>query len=174
MWYAKDKWEKERTSWRTIVQLNLVHSVNTILEALRDAIDDDDEQDPLPFTDRHYLLLLRLRPLWVVESDLKRLLGAKAEGILERQISRIDDAHCKPNKRDGVSNQDVTEVIESCKQDILALWADHVIREMLQRHGIRLEDTASLSVCSPPVLIHRFSLMHGFQFFGQHTASHRS
>lgn len=179
MRFARDKWVQERASWRTVLQLNLVHSVNTILKALQDAFDNDDEEgEALPFTDKHHLLRLRLRPLGGVESDLKRLLGVKAEDMLEYspptsptlsprtsrtssefyvrsrnwrsflQASRVEDAESsrRPIKHDGVSSQDATEVIASCKNDIMALWADDVIREMLRRHRVRLEDSASLSV----------------------------
>lgn len=166
---------QERASWRAVLQLNLVHSVNTILGALQDAFDNDDQEDALPFTDKHHLLRLRLRPLRGVESDLKRLLGVKAEDMLERspqtsprlsprasseffvrsrnwrnflQASRIDDSESshRPIKHDGVSSQDATEVIASCKNDIIALWTDRVIREVLRRYKIRLEDSASLFV----------------------------
>ncbi|KAF8555617.1 G-alpha-domain-containing protein [Imleria badia] len=172
MRFARDKWVQERASWRTVLQLNLVHSVNTILEALQDAFDDDEEEDPLPFTDKHHLLRVKLRPLRGVEGDLKRLLGVKAEDMPELspptsprlsprastefyvrsrnwrsflQASRIDDAESsrRPIKHDGVSSQDVTEVITSCKNNIIALWSDHLIREMLQRYSVRLEDSAS-------------------------------
>ena len=167
---------QERASWRTVLQLNLVQSVNKILAALQDALDDNDvEEDPLPFSDKHNLLRLRLGPLTGVEGDLKRLLGIGAEDVLGHsppnspwvsprastefyvrsrnwrnflQASRIDDAEntSKPIKHDGVSSQDVTEVIASCKDYIIELWEDHVIREMLQRESVHLEDTASLSV----------------------------
>lgn len=184
MRFARDNWVQERASWKAVLQLNLVHSVNTILKALQTAFDNDDceeeqEQEPLPFTPKHQLLRLRLRPLGGVEADLKRLLGVKSEDILEQspptspwlsprtsrtsseffvrsrnwrnflQASRIDEStesSCRPIKHDGVSSQDITEVIAGCKDDIIALWADDVVREMLRRHKVRLEDSASLFV----------------------------
>lgn len=175
MRFARDKWVQERASWRTVLQLNLVRSVNAILDALQDAFDDDDEEDALPFTDKHHLLRLRLRPLRGVEGDLKRLLGVKAEDMPEHspqtsprlsprtssefyvrsrhwrsflQASRINDTENsrRPVKHDGVNSQDVTEVIAGCKNDIIALWADRIIHEMLRRYRVRLEDSASLFV----------------------------
>lgn len=177
---------QERASWRTVLQLNLVHSVNTILEALQTAIDEEDEEDPLPFTEEHHVLRLRLRPLRGVEGDLKRLLGVKAEDMPELsprtsprvsprtssefyvrsrnwrsflQASRINDAESprKTIKHDGVSSQDVTEVIASCKNDIIALWTNHLIREMLRRYKVRLEDSASLFVSFSFLVACRFS-----------------
>ncbi|KAI9458060.1 guanine nucleotide binding protein, alpha subunit [Boletus coccyginus] len=76
---ARDEWVQERAYWRAVLQLNLVHSVNAILETLQAALDDD----PLPFTDKHHLLRLQLRPLCGVESDLKRLLGVTPQDTPE-------------------------------------------------------------------------------------------
>ncbi|KAF8429432.1 guanine nucleotide binding protein, alpha subunit [Boletus edulis BED1] len=173
MRFARNKWVQERASWRTVLQLNLVRSVNAVLQALQDAFDnEEEEEDPLPFTDTHQRLRLRLLPLRGVESDLKRLLGVKAEDMLENspqtsprlsprtstefyvrsrnwrsflQASQINDSESsrRPIKHDGVSSQDATEVISSCKNDIIALWTDRVVREMLQKYRVRLEDSAS-------------------------------
>lgn len=93
--YAAKAWRAERTAWRAIIQLNLIRSVVTILEALQaemngtpitsDGEDDIDERDasstaiPIQFTDKHQLLKLRLTPLRRVEADLKRRVGAEAE-----------------------------------------------------------------------------------------------
>lgn len=203
MRFARDKWAQERASWRTVLQLNLVRSVNTILEALQDAFDDDEEDDPLPFTDKHHLFRVRLGPLRGVENDLKRLLGVKAEDMPEfspqtspklsprtstefyvrsrnwrsfLQASRIDDAESSRRaiKHDGVSSQDVTEVITSCKNDIIGLWSDRLVREMLQRHSVRLEDSASLFVSFSCILHVVAHVVHDFQFSRQCRSSRYS
>lgn len=85
MKYAPDEWQRERGSWRSIVQLNIVRSIITILRVIEAAIngdapvdsDEDDvsEQDTR-FTDRHQLLMIRLAPLLGVEAELKHRLGA--------------------------------------------------------------------------------------------------
>ncbi|KAG9311933.1 guanine nucleotide binding protein, alpha subunit [Chiua virens] len=175
MRFARDKWIQERASWRTVLQLNLVHSVNTILETIQDALDDEEAEEAFPLTDKHHLLRMRLRPLRGVESDLKRLLGVKAEDVIQPspttspklsprassefyvrsrnwrnflQASRIDEAESsrRPIKHDGVSTQDVTEVISGCKNDIVALWRDPVVRDILRKYKVRLEDSASFFV----------------------------
>ncbi|KAF8553230.1 G-alpha-domain-containing protein [Imleria badia] len=149
MRYAPNNWLQERPFWRTVVQLNLVHAVNTILGALQDAFDDDDEEDPLPFTDKHHFLRLRLRPLHGVESDLKQLVEHSPQAshnwrsFLQARCINNSERFCRPIKHDGVNAPDVNEVITSCKNDIMALWADSLIRKMLQRYMVRLEDSAS-------------------------------
>ena len=192
---------EERASWRTVLQLNLVRSVNAVLEALQAAFDDDNEEDPLPFTDNHQVLRLRLRPLRGVEGDLKRLLGVRPEDTPELspqtspklsprtssefyvrsrnwrnflQASRINDSESarRPIKHDGVSSQDVTEVITSCKNDIIALWTDPLIGEMLRRYNVRLEDSASLFVSFS--FLFTLIPLHIMQFSRQRRASRHS
>ncbi|KAH9932360.1 G-protein alpha subunit [Fomitopsis serialis] len=155
--FAPQAWAAERASWRAVVQLNLVHSINLILDVLAQELtanplqrprtgaypyttstaaahtalstppspdsptgpsfadDVPDISAPLKFTDKHALLKLRLAPLRHVETDLRRLLGA------------ADDA---------------TEVIAGCREDMKTLWEDGVVREMLTRLRLRMEDSA--------------------------------
>lgn len=88
----------ERTAWRAIIQLNLIRSVISILEALHaemngtpivnsDGDDEINERDassttpPIQLSEKHQLLKLRLTPLRRVEADLKKRVGAEAEEI---------------------------------------------------------------------------------------------
>lgn len=91
MRYAQEDWERERSGWRTVVQLNIVRSIITILSVVEAELSGnmpvylDDEGDSYPsveparFNDRHQLLMIRLAPLRGVETDLKRRLGAASE-----------------------------------------------------------------------------------------------
>jgi guanine nucleotide-binding protein subunit alpha len=101
MKYARKGWKAERASWRAVIQLNLVRSINTIVETLQSEMDipkDDNaarrrslsdashEDEPLPLsiplTNKHQLLKLRLDPLRRVQADLEKQLGAATEEIL--------------------------------------------------------------------------------------------
>ncbi|KAF5380126.1 hypothetical protein D9615_006289 [Tricholomella constricta] len=123
MKYARAAWKAERLSWRAVIQLNLIRSILTVLDALqaeslnapttplplplplphhhhhhyhhhpRESVDselypDDEpgrsssESAPIPLTDTHHLLKLRLGPLRRVEADLKRRLGAGTEEVV--------------------------------------------------------------------------------------------
>ncbi|KAI9510065.1 guanine nucleotide binding protein, alpha subunit [Russula earlei] len=66
MSYARQAWEEERMSWRTVIHLNLVRSVNRILDALENAQE---------IASRMNLLRIRLSPLRRVQVDLERHLG---------------------------------------------------------------------------------------------------
>lgn len=52
---------------------------------------------------------------------------------------------------------DIAEVIISCREDIKALWDDALIQEMLLRRKVRIEDAPGLFV--PPVTLLCFTLM---------------
>ncbi|PCH43955.1 G-alpha-domain-containing protein [Wolfiporia cocos MD-104 SS10] len=93
--YAYSSFLQERSAWRAVIHLNLVRSVNTILDSSEatlmpdldldaDDEDEDDEDDASAsaastsstLTDRHRALQLRLAPLRHVQRDLERSLGA--------------------------------------------------------------------------------------------------
>ncbi|KAH9017575.1 guanine nucleotide binding protein, alpha subunit [Lactarius hengduanensis] len=82
MQYARETWLEERSSWRAIIQLNLIRSIVTVLDLLGDALVGPALDSPsalsMPLTEKHRLLRLRLAPLRGVQQDLQRRLGAAA------------------------------------------------------------------------------------------------
>ena len=115
--YAYQAWSDERASWRSVIYLNLIRSVNNILEVL--ALEMSSQQPPSPvtkhpliysgrpskidtdfsddetfvarhsfiFTERHKLLTLRLAPLRHVQEDLEAQIGAGASRVDELSTS---------------------------------------------------------------------------------------
>lgn len=108
MRYARDAWNAERASWRSVIQLNLIRSILTIVDTLQAEMDSEFPQSDSPnvhhsrhslppdnsstpvassptnglpplLNGKHQLLQLRLGPLRRIEGDLKRRLGAQAE-----------------------------------------------------------------------------------------------
>ena len=82
MQYARETWLEERSSWRAIIQLNLIRSIVTLLDFLGDALSGPTSDSPsalgMLLTEKHRLLRLRLAPLRGVQQDLQRRLGAGA------------------------------------------------------------------------------------------------
>ena len=217
MTYARDAWDAERASWRSVIQLNLVRSIITIVETLQaemagDSLPQSARHSPISpkssssFTTtpsgniipqqsttdsvssllngKHQLLQLRLGPLRHVEADLKRRFGAQADedegvqsiplgplrldvephGLYKKEfgVSRLMEALKKslgsrsqesPRGGDPGHNRmvttdndvdEVTEVIASCKDDMVALWSDPAVRTVLKNWNVRLEDSAGL------------------------------
>ena len=120
MRYESAAWEKERAGWRSVVQLNVVRSIVTILGVLKaemngdvpcdvdDETDSDsdttrvddtltDDADILRFTDRHQLLMIKLAPLRGIEAELKRQLGSGTEPI--QQSTPFDTPTARPRRR---------------------------------------------------------------------------
>lgn len=96
MRYARAEWERERNGWRSVVQLNVVRSIITILNVIEAEMnghapaDSDDDQvalngdnkvEVLKFTDHHQLLMIRLAPLLGIETELRHRLGAGSEQV---------------------------------------------------------------------------------------------
>lgn len=222
MTYARDAWNAERASWRSVIQLNLVRSIITIVETLQaEMAGDRPSSDSLPKSPRHspaispkssssfttasptgsiilqqstsdnvssllngkhQLLQIRLGPLRRVEADLKRRFGEQAyedEGVssiplgplkldvdpqdlyrkefgvgrlmeaLKRSLPSQEnprgggDPGYNRNTADNVVDE-ATEVIASCKEDMVALWSDPAVRIVLKKWNVRLEDSAGL------------------------------
>lgn len=89
MTYAQKSWAEERASWKAVVLLNLVRSVNVIVDLVVEEVNiargkytDDDEASyggpstAIPLTEKHKGTWLRLAPLRQIEKDLKTLLGS--------------------------------------------------------------------------------------------------
>ncbi|KZT66608.1 G-alpha-domain-containing protein [Daedalea quercina L-15889] len=230
--FAPQAWAAERASWRAVVQLNLVRSINLILDTLaqelaahpparprtgtslfstvavtthashsatpspdsltgpsfaRDSSEIAAAGAPLQFTDKHALLKLRLAPLRYVENDLRRVLGAAssdgAVGSAAMHAPPFDEPYAGGNVRSvrgadlclrsnrswkdalhtqyqyqyhgsghshghggretpAVERDDATEVIAGCREDMKTLWEDEVVRDMLARQRMRIEDSA--------------------------------
>lgn len=61
MAYAPEAWAKQRASWRSIIQLNLVHSINTILDIIS-LSHTPTTRAASPFTSPHPSIYSRLDP----------------------------------------------------------------------------------------------------------------
>ncbi|KAI9448616.1 guanine nucleotide binding protein, alpha subunit [Lactarius psammicola] len=170
MQYARETWLEERSSWRAIIQLNLIRSIVTLLDLLGDALGGPAlDSFSAPLTEKHRLLRLRLAPLRGVQQDLQRRLGAAAveesynpgpggvlprpsefavrshdgwRSALERFRARPQEAQESARAADARVRKaaEVTEVVVGCAEDMKALWEDNAVREMLRRKKVRMEE----------------------------------
>jgi hypothetical protein len=158
MLHARQGWDAERMSWRTVVHLNLVRSVNRILDALENAPETETDS-------RINLLRMRLSPLRRVQRDLEMHLGlvggdevhaAADTGVFRRPTevslcsrhgwaAALGLAKQKLNHRGKRSPaEDALEVILMSRDDIALLWGDDEVRATLEVCGLRLEDQSGL------------------------------
>ena len=172
MLHGRQGWDAERMSWRTVIHLNLVRSVNKILDVLENARETET-------ANRMNLLRMRLSPLRRVQRDLETHLGLAGGGEVlaaaDSEVFRRSTEVCirsrlgwaaalglakqKINHRGKRSPaEDALEVILMSRDDIAALWGDDDVRAALEVRGLRLEDQSGLSVSKESLLfLSRFS-----------------
>jgi hypothetical protein len=158
MSYARQSWEAERMSWRTVIHLNLVRSVNRILAVLENVPETET-------AGRVNLLRMRLSPLRRVQRDLEMHLGlaegdelhaaadtgvfrCPAEVCLRSQNGWANALGLARQKTRGQGKrslaEEALEVILMSRDDIAALWGDDEVRTALDVRGLRLEDQSGL------------------------------
>ncbi|KAI5833001.1 G-alpha-domain-containing protein [Schizophyllum commune Tattone D] len=104
--YSRRQWLEDRDAWRSVIHLNLVRNVNSILDMLAKEIaattrpdSPSDDSDPprrrhsrqpsrpsIPFTDTHRVLRTRLAPLKRVQKDLERRLGDQSKEMYTTDV----------------------------------------------------------------------------------------
>lgn len=116
---------------------------------------------PSSLSDHHRRTRMRLLPLLSMETNLTRQLlpehydpsrtpeicvraGSGWKTVLERVTleRRVPPTgQRRPMTNDGRSKDDPTLVLAASKNDIISLWEDESVREVLKRRGVRLEDS---------------------------------
>ncbi|KZV99596.1 guanine nucleotide binding protein, alpha subunit [Exidia glandulosa HHB12029] len=159
--YTPKAFRAERITWRAVVQLNLVKSVHQIVDALtlaeEGASGTEGQELPTP-SPQLRALKLRVLPLLQVEEQLMKRLAAPGETDAVRRgaapelavsstwrstLSRLLGATADLEGEPSIDFDDPTDpahVLNLCRDDVQALWADQTVRVVLQRLGIRLED----------------------------------
>ncbi|PBK60256.1 heterotrimeric GTP-binding alpha subunit [Armillaria solidipes] len=149
------QFQKERGVWKRIVQLNLINSIKIILDALQSEWSPDNEAST-SLRKEHRLLHLRLSPLLVYETSFNDILSINPEArdicvragsgwksTLSGKLPRSSD--------DGLGGSDLliksdpTQVLEASADDILSLWADPAVQDVLRSREIRLQDSSGFS-----------------------------
>ncbi|KAL4266535.1 P-loop containing nucleoside triphosphate hydrolase [Pleurotus pulmonarius] len=136
MTYARQAWAEERNSWRPIIYLNIVRSVNyitTILGPEPDALREDSHHPPT-LSCHLQILLLRLGPIRRIQEILERLLSSATISATSQLGSRPQTRSREPK----ISHQEARR--DQCKDDIIALWSDDTVQDLLARHNVKLRD----------------------------------
>jgi hypothetical protein len=186
-----------------VIQLNLVRSIRTIVDALSDhryiSVDsggEDSDDDSLCVPREFDLLKMRLLPLRHIEAlliaklvppneDEATHLGHKGKsnysissgsgrsfhsqevfvrgasswkGKLAEGVARIHGRPISAGSTGLETKDEPQEALHSCRQDIMALWSDPIVREILRRRKIRLEEFPGLCAIIV-ILCHNNSLI---------------
>jgi guanine nucleotide-binding protein subunit alpha len=154
-----------------VIFLNLVYSVNTILNVLTDEMPDTGSRDMShgpkaqekstpTFTSQHRLLKLRLGPLHQIQNDLETLLGLPPASVsMVTGIDLYDPASIPEtiplyHEFRVVSRQGWKSILDKVKDEQKAHLPDHVDDDIdprrnraLRRGAVRTEDVADVIAC---------------------------
>ncbi|KAF8692574.1 hypothetical protein AX14_002464 [Amanita brunnescens Koide BX004] len=114
--YAYKEWAQERAAWRSVIQLNLLRSVLTIVDTARTELDNDPvfskgvveskedsdaatTQGSVQLSESIRKLLLRLGPLRMVETELKLRLGAASDEVRAEDGIQPTELYASPFDR---------------------------------------------------------------------------
>ncbi|KAF9476375.1 G-alpha-domain-containing protein [Pholiota conissans] len=170
--YANKSWLEERQSWKAVILLNLVRSVNIMADILETHSKTQGSSRTLT-TETHRSILFRLAPLRQIEKDLKLFLGSGSNEIevadkyrtddlqssLQLELNKpLDQEFClhsssgwkgilaqirSPQSGKGSDLHRVAwHVVRGCKEDIQWLWTDSVTQRILRDRNVRLEDSS--------------------------------
>jgi guanine nucleotide-binding protein alpha-1 subunit len=167
--FTPNQFQKERSVWKTIIQLNLISSVKTIFQVLSETDEIDSER---PFTppptsggpldnSKFRKIHLSLSPLLSIETDLNKILFSTASsreicvpagskwkfklGFRDSTSTRESfdaesDMYRLTNAQNAARNSFIS-LLEASKEDIIALWQDNDIQRALEEKEVSLRDT---------------------------------
>jgi hypothetical protein len=148
--YAPADWERERPSWRAVVQLNLIRNVLAILDAVqremnRDTVNDYPSTPITVFNDKHQLLRVRLAALRQIEADLQRRLGAGSEEFRLKSPPSLTHSPLEPTDPAGFSH------LNANTERAVRSWQDALESVALKNHSSFDGATEALSNCQQDI-----------------------
>lgn len=170
--YEPKAFERERASWRSVIQLNLVQSFHLILDAF--TREQAAHPSSRPFTLPPDLLKVkaRLAPLLQLEEALRKRLvpegsDEKEPTMLDRTKSFVKEIAVQANwKNDwakgeergdvgdshrlGLDDDEIawndptnpTRLLHDCSADMIKLWNDPITHRILANQKLRMEEVA--------------------------------
>ncbi|KAF8716015.1 hypothetical protein AX14_012498 [Amanita brunnescens Koide BX004] len=157
--FSPKAFEAEAIVWCPVIHLNLVRSVNFILNLLNDSARSPRESSTQSPGQRNgpRRYLIRLAPLRHVEESLAKKIsglvhGPHTEKTIHYHPSRASEVELRPGsgwkglfklKRQADTNDtddSNRRILAACADDILRLWADPAVQECLASNDIVLED----------------------------------
>jgi guanine nucleotide-binding protein alpha-1 subunit len=84
------------------------------------------------------------------------------KGVLARGVSRINGRPISAGTTGLETKDEPQEVLHSCRKDIMALWSDPLVRDILRRRKIRLEEFPGLWVIAGLLCLTTHQPYHSF------------
>ncbi|KAF9467048.1 guanine nucleotide binding protein, alpha subunit [Collybia nuda] len=157
--FAPKQFHRERAIWKTVIQLNLIGSIKKLLEILQEEWETVDVDSPPQPNNNLRRIRLGLTPLLFIETNIMKLISPDtrfshdlcvrsggdwkatlmAHASIPQPSSPVDRK--RTSHRDhGNKPIDPTSVLAASKDDIIVLWKDQSVRNLLSRRGVRMEE----------------------------------
>ncbi|KAJ7800514.1 G-protein alpha subunit [Mycena olivaceomarginata] len=144
--------ENERLVWKTVIQLNLINSIKKILTVLQEEweeleTDSAESKHETALTSEHRRLALSLSPLLAFETSISRIMESstgdytvtvRPGGGWKDKLASF--GHRSPSTPEAQSPTGETDSDPSQVTQIIALWDDAIVRGVLERHDVYLQD----------------------------------
>ncbi len=160
--YAKEDFQRERTSWPPIIHYNVLRMVATVIRLVEDAILEQDADQPTrpsassdaprpnldTFTNNHRILCMRLKPLLEVEATMTKHLIQSLnrrpgeEVYVHSYFSWTKHFQSTRHSRADSLKTEVKRVLNGSCGTITQLWNDPAVRRLLHEQAIQLEHEA--------------------------------
>ncbi|KAJ7753595.1 G-protein alpha subunit [Mycena maculata] len=151
--------ESERLLWKTVIQLNLISSLKKILAVLQEEWDETESagtKSATLLTSEHRRLALSLSPLLAFETGISNMLssdspsggytvtvrpgGGWKDKLASFGRAPSSDDPPSPTGAPGSDPSQVTQVLAACKDEIISLWGDTVVRSVLESRDVHLKE----------------------------------
>ncbi|KAJ6632254.1 G-protein alpha subunit [Mycena sp. CBHHK59/15] len=161
--------ESERLVWKTVIQLNLINSIKRILEVLQDewdAIEAGSATSNISLTSEHRRLALSLSPLLAFETSISQILASdganggytvtvRAGGGWKEKLAHFGRSPSTETRSlsldEGTTNPSrVTQVLAGCKDEIVEIWRDPAVTQLLHQREVRLQEEAGFFLDDTP------------------------
>ncbi|CAA7264533.1 unnamed protein product [Cyclocybe aegerita] len=166
--FAPKLFDSERPAWKVIIQLNVIATIKTILDALKEEFDPEDRgypSTPSDATNSPALRTLRrlrlsLSPLLLIESNLIKILAPECtdsrdlsvragngwktllrqKGPVPRNSAgSVNSLGRRPSHGVITQENDPTSVLSAQRDDIINMWKSREVQDILRRRRPRLE-----------------------------------
>ncbi|PPQ85981.1 hypothetical protein CVT25_001680 [Psilocybe cyanescens] len=155
--FAPKHFESERPIWKIVIQLNIIGSIKTILEALKEEYEPDDlSSTPVDISPNSPLKTLRrmrlgLSPLFFIESNLLKILSPECSDSRDMTVQAgngwkmllktkrnpfLSGNNSSVRRRSQAvlgQENDPSSVLVGQRDDIISLWQNSETQEILNR-----------------------------------------
>ncbi|KAF8884620.1 guanine nucleotide binding protein, alpha subunit [Infundibulicybe gibba] len=144
--FSPRNFQNERAAWKTIIHLNLIASIKKILSVLEEEWAPSGEhstkpQNLPPLARELKLIKLGLSPLLSFESSLMKMISPdtrNAQCICGNEVAEAVKRRRSPSP---ANENDPSLVLAASKGDVVSLWENSAVQDVLEKRQIRLQDS---------------------------------